>query len=149
MRSIAIRLAIVGVIALGGFLFRDRLSGNAGQLSVGDCFDVPAGEDVIDDVQHHPCSDQHEAEVVLVEDYVGGEGATYPSDATWDAFVASKCVPAFNAYTGLDYETDRTLGIGYFTPTQEGWDDGDHEVICYIARIDDGPMTGSVKAGGG
>jgi hypothetical protein len=54
-------------------------------------------------------------------------------------------VPAFDAYTGLDFETDPVMNMGYFTPTREGWNAGDHEVICYAARIDEATMSQSIR----
>jgi hypothetical protein len=35
--------------------------------------------------------------------------------------------------------------IGLLYPLEEGWGKGDHEITCYIVRVDDGPMTGSLK----
>ena len=57
MRIGIVRLAIIGIIVIGeigAFLFRDRLTGNAAELKVGDCFDVPTTATEITDVQHHP-----------------------------------------------------------------------------------------------
>ncbi len=145
MRGIGIRLAIIAVIAVGGFLLRDRLSGNAGDLQVGDCFDAPTTQGVeVDDVAHHPCTEPHTAEVVLVADYQGG--SAYPTDPEWFQFIDTNCVPAFNAYTGLDYMSDVVFEMGFFTPTAEGWDSGDKEVSCYAIRIDRAPMSASIKA---
>jgi hypothetical protein len=33
-----------------------------------------------------------------------------------------------------------------FYPTSTGWSGGDHEVTCYIYRLDDAKLTKSVKA---
>ena len=45
-------------VAIGGFVLRDRLSSNAGDLAVGDCFDEPtASAETIEDVQHQPCTE--------------------------------------------------------------------------------------------
>jgi hypothetical protein len=63
MRNWIIRIAIIAVIAGGAYILRDRLTANAGDLKVGDCFDDPTGEQV-KDVQHHPCTESHTAEVV-------------------------------------------------------------------------------------
>ena len=145
MRGIGIRLAIIAIIAVGGFLLRDRLPGGAGDLQVGDCFDAPTSEGVeIDDVAHHPCNEAHTAEVVLVMDYEPGTGG-YPTDPDWFRFIEANCVPAFNAYTGLDYMSDVVFEMGYFTPTSDGWRAGDREVSCYATRIDGTPMSASLR----
>jgi hypothetical protein len=54
-------------------------------------------------------------------------------------------VPAFEAYTGRDWETDTELDLGYFYPTADGWPSGDREVACYVARLDGVSMSASVK----
>jgi hypothetical protein len=144
LKGIGIRLLLIAVIAGGAFVLRDRLSGHAGDLQVGDCFDVPTAMGVeVADIQHHPCNEPHTAEVILVRDH---DADAYPSGAEWDAFVEEHCIPAFNAYTGLDYMSDQVMDIGSFTPTAEGWSQGDHEVTCHIMRIDGAPMNASVKA---
>lgn len=147
MKGIAIRLALIAAIGIGAFVLRDRLSGNAGDLAAGDCFDVPAASETVEDVQHHPCTESHTAEVVLAQEHEAPDDAAYPTNADWSAWWEAQCIPAFEAYTGLDYATDPNLDIGVFTPTEEGWNDGDRKVICYAARMDGAPMTQSIKAG--
>jgi hypothetical protein len=145
MRSIALRLGIIGLIAGGAFVLRPFLSGNAGNLAVGDCFDPPAvAGETVEDVQHHPCTDAHGGEVIFVGDYEPSDG-TYPSDDAFVTFVGDHCVSAFNSYTGLDYLQATDLDFHVFTPTQEGWGDGDRTMICYAVRVDGTNFTQSVK----
>ena len=146
MGGLLLRIGIIGAIAGGAWIFRDYISGNATDLAVGDCFDAPTttGE-TVEDVSHHPCTDAHTAEVFYVADYTAS--TTYPSEADLDAFTQANCPPAFNAYTGLDFYADSAVDfdIGLFYPLEEGWTRGDHEITCYIVRVDAGPMTGSMK----
>jgi hypothetical protein len=147
MRGWIVRIAIIAAIAGGAFIFRDRISGNAGDLKVGDCFDEPQGlaaNAEIDDVQHHPCNESHTGEVIFVDDLTA-TGTTYPSDDQFTDFIISKCVPAFNTYTGKDFQTDTILDVGSFLPTAEGWKRGDHEVTCYAIRLDKKAVTTSFK----
>jgi hypothetical protein len=65
-RFVAI-VVVIGIAAVG-ILFRDQLTGSAGDLRVGDCFDVPGGNQ-IEDVQHKPCNQPHTGEVIAVFDY--------------------------------------------------------------------------------
>ena len=59
--------AIVVIVLVVAFVFRDRLSGNAGDLAVGDCFDAPTLDgQTVSDVQHHPCTEPHTGEVFAV-----------------------------------------------------------------------------------
>jgi hypothetical protein len=138
-------LLIFGVIAVGGFVLRDRITGGATELQVGDCFDVPTTLTVVEEVQHHPCTETHTGEVVGVQDYPGVSGDAYPADSALTAFAEDLCVRTFRAYTGRDAINDPELTVGYFYPIPEGWKDGDRELTCYLARVDDGPMTKSFK----
>ena len=114
MQGWVIRIGIIAVIAIGAFVLRDRLSGNAAQLEVGNCFDEPVGATLITDVQHHPCSEAHTSEVIFVGNMTGSDD-TYPTDAAIDAYAESNCVPAYEAYTGRDFETDAEMNIACST----------------------------------
>jgi len=72
--------------------------------------------------------------------------AAYPTDAAWLESVRSTCVPAFNSYTGRDFDTDPDRDIGYLVPTIDGWGDGDREMSCYATRVDEAPTSESIKA---
>lgn len=140
---IGIRIALIAVVAIGGLLFRDRLTGGAADLAVGDCFDMPAGAAEVDDVQHHPCNEAHTSEVVFVGDMPASD--IYPTDEAFVGFVERQCIPAFNTYTGLDFATDQAVDMGYLTPTAEGWGGGDREMICYALRVDGTTVSQSFK----
>jgi hypothetical protein len=141
--GLAIRIGLIAIVGIGLFIFRDRLTGGASDLAVGDCFDDPGVATEVSDVQHHPCTEPHTSEVLYVGDMPSSD--TYPTDAQFTAAVETACVPAFNAYTGLDFTTDPTFNMGYFTPTADGWGDGDRELICYVIRIDGAPVSQSLK----
>ena len=143
MRGLLIRIGVIAVIVVGALILRDRLSGSAQDLRVGDCFDPPTQLQNVEDVQHHPCTEPHAAEIVFVGDHPASE--TYPTVEAFDAFVVDKCVPAFESYTGRDWETDTELDMAYFYPTAEGWPKGDHEVSCYVVRLDNAKMNASLK----
>lgn len=144
MRGWMFRIGVIALIAIGALVFRDRLSSNPSDLKIGDCFDDPKGAAVVKDVQHHPCTETHTAEVIHLG-VLTGDNATYPSDTIVEAYVRATCLPAWSAYTGKDFETEAVLGLGYYIPTTDGWKDGDRGIVCYAARDDDATMTGSVK----
>ena len=145
MRGLLIRVGIIVLIVGVGFVFRDFLSGNAGDLKVGDCFDQPSTTNaVVNDVQHHPCSDPHLAEVFYVGNY-DLASASYPDENAFQAFVLDRCIGAFEAYTGRTYQDAEELDIQPFWPTEEGWGRGDKEVTCFAVRVDGAQLTGSVK----
>jgi Septum formation len=141
--SWVIRIGIVAAIVIGGFVLRDRLSSNAGELKVGDCFDDPGSVAEVSDVQHHPCSEAHTGEVIFVGDMTG-DNSSYPSDDTILTFVSASCLPAFTSYTGKAYD-GQVLDVGYLHPTKDGWGGGDRGVICYAYNIDGSTQTGSLK----
>jgi hypothetical protein len=139
-----IRILIVAVIAGGALIFRDRLSSNPGDLKVGDCYDDPPTLTEIKDVQHHPCTEAHTAEVVFVGTMTG-ENANYPTDSVVQTWVGDNCVPAWNAYTGKNIETEEVLALGYYQPTREGWGKGDRGIVCYATRTDGATTSTSFK----
>jgi hypothetical protein len=143
MREWAIRIGILLVIGLGAFIFRDRLSSNAGELAVGDCFDDPQSTGTVTDVQHHPCNESHTAEVIFLGKLP--EATTYPTDLSVQDWVGANCVPAWEAFTGKEWDIEEVLTIGFYQPTSDGWSSGDRDVVCYTIRNDSAPMTTSVK----
>lgn len=144
LKGWGIRIAIIAVIVVGGLIFRDRLSSNAGDLKVGDCFDDPGSIAEVSDVQHHPCNEPHTSEVIYVGEMTG-DNASYPSDDVIFTFVSDNCLPAFASYTGKEYD-GVTLDVGYFHPTTDGWSKGDRGLICYAYNLDGQPTNTSVKA---
>jgi hypothetical protein len=139
----------IDVFALVGYLFRDFLSGSVSDVKIGDCVDLPllTPNTTIKDVQHHPCSELHHGEAFFVGNVPSGANGANPGTAAFDSFVTAQCVPAFRAYTGLDYETDPTYDIEFLHPTTEGWSKGDHSIECFVIRIDGQTFRGSVRFG--
>lgn len=147
MRGWIIRIAIIAAVVIGGFVLRDRLSSNAGDLAVGDCFDEPtASAETIEDVQHQPCTEAHDNEVMVVTEHPAEKGAAYPSDADIETFVDEKCVAVYQSYSGRDPSTESEIGLAWYVPTDEGWKDGTRKIICYLYRNDGSKMTAPLKA---
>jgi Septum formation len=145
LSSVGLRFGLIGIFVVGGFLFRDWLPGGADALRVGDCFEEPAGVDVVDDVQHRPCGESHDSEVVFVGEHPAAKGTAPLSDLAFREWIGANCLPAFASYAGVDLMSQEVLDLGYFVPTNEGWDDGDRTVICYAVRVDGAEMTQSVR----
>lgn len=140
-------VALVVVIALVGgayFLFRNQLSGNVGSLQVGDCIDVPSGSDSVTDLQHHPCTDPHDAEVfALINDPTDGD---YPGVDHFQTLANVACVAAAVQYLGVDLSARNDLSGGFFYPTTDGWTNNDDRTIdCYLDRTDGGKLTVPLK----
>jgi hypothetical protein len=145
--SLGVRVLIVAVIVVGGIIFRDRLTGNASDLKAGDCFDTDTATEV-KDVQHHPCTEAHTAEVVLVVNHTAAKGAPYPADSEIDTWADATCVPAILSYVGPTADLS-ALNYGIFYPKDSDWTDGERQMICYVMRLDLGSMTQSLRSAAG
>ena len=143
-------VVVVGLIAGGFWLFRDRLSGNVTNLQVGDCFDEPTAARVFSDIQHQPCNQPHYAEVVVLVTDPAPRDAPYPGDPR-DHFLAlafAQCLPAAATFLGTAIDNRSELDVGYFYPTPEGWPGGDRQMTCYLYREDDVKLTSSLRNSG-
>jgi hypothetical protein len=141
-------LAVIIVAIVGGLLFfRDRLPAGATDLGVGDCIDLPAAEGDFTDVQHQPCNEAHDAEVILVLTHPAPAGEAYPVISGFDDYIEDNCVPAFRTYTGREYATDTEYELGYFHPTLSGWGEGDRGFTCHVYRVDRAKMSSSIRSG--
>ena len=150
MRGILVRLAIIAIVALGAFVLRDRLSGSASDLAVGDCFDIPEAE-TVQDVQHQPCTDAHDAEVVYVGDHPAPDGTAPLSDEGLQTFVMTTCGGAMLEYVGglQSLETNaelQNLDLGVFYPATEDWTRGERKITCYLRSVDGSQLTKAFKA---
>ena len=133
----AFTIAILGACTL--------LPGAVADLNLGDCFDEPTTEGDVSDVQHQPCDQPHDAEVMLVVQHPADASTAYPVVSGFDDYIGETCVPAFSAYTGRDFQTDTEFDLGYFHPTLTGWGEGDREFTCYISRADGAKLTAPVR----
>jgi hypothetical protein len=146
VRGWIVRIAIIAAIAIGAFVFRDRLSSGAGDLKVGDCFDEPKAAETIEEVQHQPCTETHDNEVMVVVDHPAAKDEAYPSDAEFEAFIDERCTSSvYQAYSGRDPATEEEIGLAWYVPTAEGWADGTRTVICYLFRNDATKMTAPLR----
>lgn len=143
VRRYGLLIVIIVIVAGLAFVFRDRLSGNAGDLAVGDCFDAPTLEgQTVSDVQHHPCTEAHTGEVFAVLTNPAGSGAAYPDQTARIAFAGDQCAAPFLTYVGIAMDSS-ALDIRYFGPTSDGWGKGDRTFTCYVNT--DPAVTTSIK----
>jgi hypothetical protein len=110
-------------------------------IELGDCLILPS-EDEFDEVRRLSCTEPHDGEVFFVDDY---PGADYPSGDELDSYVDAQCRPAFEAFTGSDFDDQEVLDLGWFAPTEGSWEDGDHEVLCYLTPVDGGMTSQSYR----
>lgn len=144
LRLFLILGGIVAFLAIVLWVVRDNQS--AGDLAVGQCFDVPSGGTDVSTVTRHECTEAHDAEVFHVAEYTGD---TYPISLSLDSFIDDTCVPVFATYVGENFASSEDLTIGYFYPNRDGWDGGDRTVTCYVVRVDEAKLTQSVMGSAG
>lgn len=148
IRRLAIPLIIL-VVVVGGVIFRDRLTGNASALAVGDCFDAPNGaarDEIgeINDVQHHPCPEQHQFETFAVLKHPAAKSETYPGSQALFSWAEANCTAVFETYVGIPFQQS-ALGAVSIVPDEARWKDGGRTVVCYLGKPDGSPVTGSLK----
>jgi len=141
-------LVVAAVIGVGFVVFRDRFSNDVTSLALGECFDEPSVEAEISEVQRQPCNEAHDAEVIAVLTHPAPAGEAYPVVSGFDDYIAENCVPAFEAYLGIDWDTATDYDIGYFRPTLSGWGSGDRGFTCYVSRSDGAKLNNTVRAAG-
>jgi len=145
--------ALVVFLAVGYFTTARRDDGGSvtsrGSVSIedlraGDCFDV-GDEEEISQVDGIPCDEPHRYEVFAIADY---DANTYPaSDDQLELAFQSVCTAPFEGYVGTPY-LDSALFAWFISPTETGWNGGDHEFICYLFEEDEGPMSESMESSG-
>ena len=110
-------------------------------LEVGDCFDDPAGDAVqVVTVEAVPCDQPHDNQVAAKFDLPDSD---FPGDDEVLAQAVTGCIDRFENAVGEPYETSR-LDVLPMYPTKDGWDSGDHEVICNVYNLDLSKLTSSV-----
>jgi len=115
------------------------------ELQAGDCFDLPdPNAQEVGDVQAKPCAEPHQYQMFFVGDLPGGD---YPTTAAMDSFTEAECLPAFQSFVGTPYETSR-LDIFQLTPTEDGWNQGDHAMQCAVFDPLNEAITGSMRDSG-
>jgi Septum formation len=115
-------------------------------LGVGDCFDIPAATERIEDVGTRSCSGPHGGEVFHVFDDAAPGAATYPTDPEWGERIYPICDPVFETYTGTPVADRTDIDYRYLVPTPDRWSAGDRQVTCFIIEIDGGSLDRSFRA---
>jgi Septum formation len=106
-------------------------SGEVGvfDLEVGDCLADFQDATQMSRVEAAPCSEPHSDEI-----YASGslpESGDFPGAEAVESAAQDICLRHYQPFVGLPYE-DSVLDIGYLTPTEDSWSDGDRAVLCTI-----------------
>lgn len=137
------RFALIGVVLA---LFAASCSqGNVFEVEVGDCFDDP-GETEVSNLPMVDCSEPHDNEIFALYDIT--EDSLPPQQTLLEG-----CLDRFEAAIGAPYENS-IYDLGGFTPSADGFADGDKEVICYAFTYTGDPdvqgekLVGSILGSG-
>lgn len=112
-------------------------------LEVGLCFDDDAdAADEISSVPDRECQEPHDNEVYAVLELDDGD---FPGQEALSTHARELCTGAtFEDYVGIPY-LDSELEVFPLTPTESGWEGGDHEVVCALFALDQSKLEGSMK----
>lgn len=106
-------------------------SGDVGvfDLKVGDCLaDFEDGAE-LSSINAAPCSEPHSDEI-----YAEGsipDADEFPGTEAIETAAQDICLSEYQAFVGRSYD-DSVLDIGYLTPTEDSWAEGDRAVLCTI-----------------
>lgn len=87
-----------------------------------------------------PCDEHHQAYTYLAADLEAEVDEAYDDNGVTNELLAAasdQCDAAFASQFDLDVKTSR-LGIYFFVPDEDAWDDGDRSVRCDVALLDIG-----------
>lgn len=134
----------VALLAVAGYLLLQGDSGTlVDDLSIGDCFQVPADVDIVV-VEVVSCDEPHDQEVFLVGELPDPRDVPYPGVLAVDESAFMACFDDFKPYVGASYETSE-LDIFWIAPSGASWEEGDRLVVCSLARLDLRRSVGSAK----
>jgi hypothetical protein len=123
-------------------------------LQIGDCFGVlapgttqPWPTETIITVDVVPCDVSHAYELIDVAVHHAPAGADFPGDETLTSYGFEGCGAHFEEIVGVAF-TESALDVVVYIPTKDGWLLGDRLIQCVAARVDGGPLEGTVVGSG-
>ena len=97
-------------------------------------------------MQHHPCTESHTAEVVFLGEMTG-DNSTYPTDDQVRPVRGDELPAGVHVVHRPRRRDGDRADDGYYRPDQGRLGQGRAaSEICYVYRVDNQPMTQSVKA---
>ncbi len=112
-------------------------------IVVGDCLDDSdiAGEagTEVETVPTVPCDEPHDSEVIAS---ITLRGSVYPGVESIAAEADAACIAALEERVAMPY-LETPYDVSYYAPTEQGWADGDREVLC-VAYDPAGPLTAPI-----
>jgi hypothetical protein len=133
VRSILLSLAVIALFVMAAVFVAGLLDSSepAGSLEAGDCLRAPDADQVVQ-VDTVDCAQPHELEVI---GRVPLSGTTYPGDEAAVREARRACEELVEDYVGTPFE-ESVWFVNTFTPTAEGWEQGDQEATCLVFQFD-------------
>ena len=142
---LVLRFWWVGLLVIGGGIAAFNYLGGSRSVTdmgVGDCFNVAdPNSQFVDDVTLLECTEPHQFEMFFVGDLPDGP---FPSGDEVTVWLQANCFPAFADYVGIESQNSQ-LDLLPITPTEDGWNEGDHSVQCALTDLESPELTGSMK----
>ena len=101
------------------------------ELAAGDCIIEPEGL-LVEEVDRVDCAEPHNYEVFAIYRESGGP---YPGDEGLFTLAEVECGTYFESYVGVPF-SESDVWYTYFTPTEEGWEQGNRDVTCMLYTLD-------------
>ncbi len=129
-------LVVIGMAIAGCATDRDEEVGESGPSGDVDVFDLEVGVCLADfqdsteleTIEASSCSEPHSDEIFASGSIPDGD---FPGMDVVEATAQDLCIAKFDDFVGTPYEAS-VLDVGYLTPTEESWNDGDRAVLCTI-----------------
>jgi hypothetical protein len=115
------------------------------EFQIGDCFDDPTVIEV-EDVPGLPCDLAHDNEVYAIFEHEEPDQA-WPGQDALNEYAYLACVDRFAAYVGAEY-ADSRLDLSFFKPLEDGWNNDDYEIVCFLFDRDFAKLTASMRDSG-
>lgn len=141
------RTAIMPLLLALALVIGGCSRGNVFDLDVGDCFDDDGSGagGALTDVPVVDCDQPHDNEVFHTFEV---EAQEFPGEDALVTRAEEECIPAFAEYVGAEHATT-DLEVFPITPTEDGWDAGDREVMCALYDLDRDELVGSMRGARG
>jgi hypothetical protein len=88
------------------------------------------------DISKVTCVEPHLFEVTGTSDLGGqfGKGASFPSTEQWQQLKQQNCNDVSRKYLGGRFDPHGRFSVGAFTPSEEGWANGDRKLHCGLQQ---------------
>ena len=112
-------------------------------LEVGVCLADFQDATELETIEASSCSEPHSDEIFASGSIPDGN---FPGMDVVEAKAQDMCIAEFDDFVGISYE-DSVLDVGYLTPTEESWNDGDRDVLCTVYDPAE-EISGSLRCAG-